>query len=191
MSENEVTTAFELLLEEIKIAKSKIIKQLKDLADSENFDMIKTLSKKAKKMNDFQKKVQTLKKEWNKLSASDTNYSIATKKRNTNKKLKRGLKTNQESFRIPILQTLVEMGGAARMSVVMEKLEEKMKNKLTEYDWLPLPSNPKSIRWKNTAQWTRNKLKEEGLISANSEYGIWKITDKGRKWLAEILSNKK
>lgn len=102
-----------------------------------------------------------------------------SKKRKTSKKLKRGLKTPQDSFRIPILQTLVEMGGSARVSDVLKKLEQKMKNHLTEFDWLPLPSNPKSIRWINTAQWTRNTLRKEGLISSNSPLASGRLQKKG------------
>jgi restriction system protein len=38
-------------------------------------------------------------------------------------------------------------------------------------------------RWRNTAQWARNSLREEGLIRDDSPRGIWEITDKGRQWL--------
>jgi len=62
-------------------------------------------------------------------------------------------------------------------------VEKKMKGKLTKYDFEPLPSVPKSIRWRNTAQWCRNTLVREGLMKADSPYGIWEISDLGRKVL--------
>jgi restriction system protein len=38
-------------------------------------------------------------------------------------------------------------------------------------------------RWRCTAEWMRNSLREEGLIPDDSPRGIWEITDKGRQWL--------
>lgn len=81
MSKNDVATAFELLLEEIKNAQLNLMKQLKRLVDSENFEDIQNLSERAKKMKDFQKKVHALKKEWNKIFARNKSYSISIKKK--------------------------------------------------------------------------------------------------------------
>jgi len=43
-----------------------------------------------------------------------------------------------------------------------------------------IPSNSKQRRWENTAQWARNTMVNEGLLSADSPRGIWEITKKGR-----------
>ena len=37
--------------------------------------------------------------------------------------------------------------------------------------------------WRNTAQWVRNDLREEGLIRDDPPRSIWEITEKGRQWL--------
>jgi restriction system protein len=34
--------------------------------------------------------------------------------------------------------------------------------------------------------WARNKLKDQGLIAANSPRGIWEITDAGRRYLESL-----
>jgi len=46
-------------------------------------------------------------------------------------------------------------------------------------DRQPLPSCPNTVRWRNTAQWSRNSLVQEGLMKADSSWGIWKISDRG------------
>ncbi len=105
-----------------------------------------------------------------------------TKKRKVKNKLKRGLRTSEDAFRIPILEALVELGGSASMSQVLELVEKKMKDRLNEYDYQILPSN-NTIRWKNTAQWCRNTMVQEGLLKSDSPRGIWEITEKGVEYL--------
>lgn len=56
---------------------------------------------------------------------------------------------------------------------------------LNEYDVRPLPSDPKTPRWHNTAQWCRYAMGQEGLLSSGSPRGIWEITEQGRRALQE------
>ena len=77
------------------------------------------------------------------------------------------------------------MGGKVEMKEVLKKVKDKMKHKLNQYDFEGLPSNPAQERWENTAQWCRNTLVKEGLLSSNSPRGIWEITSEGRKYLIE------
>ncbi|MGC8822956.1 MAG: winged helix-turn-helix domain-containing protein, partial [Desulfurella sp.] len=80
----------------------------------------------------------------------------------------------------------------AKMKDILRLVHEKMKSILREYDYEPLPSNPKQERWKNTAQWARNTMVNEGLLVSNSPRGIWEITEEGRRFYNEkiITSNK-
>lgn len=87
-------------------------------------------------------------------------------------------------FRRPILEALVELTGKAPIGEVLDRVGKKMKAILTKHDFEPLPSDPQSIRWRNTAQWCRNSLVREGLIKANSPHGIWEISEAGRNALA-------
>ena len=63
-----------------------------------------------------------------------------------------------------------------------------MANRLTKYDLEPLPSENKTVRWRNTAQWCRNSLVREGLLKADSPFGIWEISESGRKALQDESS---
>lgn len=91
-----------------------------------------------------------------------------------------------DAFRIPILESLIELGGRAPMKEVLEKVYEKMKTQLNEYDLSPLPSNPSQKRWENAVQWCRLNMVKEGLLSSDSPWGIWEISEKGRKFLEKV-----
>ena len=95
-----------------------------------------------------------------------------------NHKLARGLKTPQEAYRTPILQTIYELGGSAYVKDIIEILEGKMKPILVDVDYQKLSSS-NSIRWQNTAQWERFVLKTEGLLKSDSPPGVWELSSKG------------
>lgn len=41
----------------------------------------------------------------------------------------------------------------------------------------------REIRWRNTAQWARKTIVQEGLLASDSPKEIWEITRKGREYL--------
>jgi len=180
---NEVNEAFEILLEEIELISNEIKDQgALDLKSGE-YDKAKLATEQAKKIEEFREKVKALQKEWKLIFKG----KIRRKPRKrVSGKLKRGLRTPEDSFRKPILESLVELGGSAKMSNILNLVEKKLKGRLTKYDYEPLPSDKKTIRWKNTAQWCRHSLVKEGLMKSGSPWGIWEITEKGRKLLKEI-----
>lgn len=93
-----------------------------------------------------------------------------------------GIKTLQERYRQPILQALVEMGGSGRAGTVIDRIGEIMSQVLNEADRAMLPNRPEP-RWRNAAMWERSEMVKEGLLSDQSERGIWEITDIGREYL--------
>lgn len=59
-----------------------------------------------------------------------------------------------------------------------------MKGTLKPVDYECHKSDEKQIRWRNSAQWARNKMvNTDGRMKKGSPRGIWEISDKGRKWL--------
>jgi hypothetical protein len=60
-----------------------------------------------------------------------------------------------------------------------------MKPILKDVDHEPLASEPDMPRWRNSAQWARNTMRQEGLLKDDSPHGTWEITDAGRTRLAE------
>ncbi len=146
-----------------------------------NFEKAKELIENGERLKSFREKVKALQTEWqNIFSSKIPKYKV---KRKTKEKLKRGLRTPESDFFLPILQSLIELGGKAKMKDVLQKVYDKMKNKLNTYDLQSLSSDAKSKRWQNTAQWARNTMVNEGLLKSDSPWGIWEITDKGRRYL--------
>lgn len=88
--------------------------------------------------------------------------------------------TPQSAYTIPILESLIELGGRARVKDILDKVYSKMRDQLKPADLEVLPSG-RDIRWKNHAAWQRYVLKKEGYLKSDSPSGIWEISEKGRK----------
>lgn len=93
--------------------------------------------------------------------------------------------TPQKAYQVPLLEALVELGGQAPVSKILERVYEKVKHNLRPKDLEMLPSG-RDVRWENAVMWVRNKLREQGLLSSNSPRGIWAITDAGRRYLESL-----
>lgn len=100
-------------------------------------------------------------------------------------KLPRGVRTPDKAFYLPILQALVQLGGAAPVRNVLSVVGEQMKDQLRDVDWQPLQKDPKTPRWENTAMWARYNLIKQGLLRNDSPRGMWEITEAGRRYLEE------
>lgn len=96
--------------------------------------------------------------------------------------LPKGAITNQPEYAVPILESLVELGGSSKVKDVLDRIYEKMKDRLTPADLEKVPSG-NDIRWKNHAKWERQSLKSEGYLKSGSPLGIWEITEKGKEYL--------
>jgi hypothetical protein len=87
-----------------------------------------------------------------------------------------------EAYFVPILETIERAGGAAPTNDVIDALEERMRDLLTERDHEPQQSG--QIRWRSRARFARLRMKERGLLSDSSHRGVWEITAAGRRFLA-------
>ncbi|MFA6692046.1 MAG: winged helix-turn-helix domain-containing protein, partial [Saccharofermentanales bacterium] len=127
-----------------------------------------------------------IRKEWESISVSETEQEeeLGAERRNLGR-LSKGRRTPEAVFYLPILKALVELGGRGKLSAVLDIVHKTMKPILKEVDYQPLASDPEKPRWRNTAQWARNSMRQEGLIKTASPYGIWEITDAGRERLEQ------
>ena len=183
MERNEVNVAFELLLEEIESVANGLNDEGAEAFRSGDYDKARLAIEVATRLVEFREKVKALQQEWGILSAQGLRPRRKGRKRRSKGMLPRGLRTPEAAFRKPILESLAELGGSAPVGKVLEVVEHKMKGILNEYDQEPLPSDPRSVRWRNTAQWCRNTLVREGLMKSDSPHGIWEISEEGRRWL--------
>lgn len=184
MNKNEVNTAFEILLEEIEEVFNIISKDGESSFKEQDFEKAKILIENAEKLKAFREKIKSLQEEWQTIFADKVPKKLRKQRRKS--KLKKGLRTPEADFVKPILESLVELGGRAEMRTILERVYNKMKNILNEYDMQPLASEPKQKRWENTTQWARNTMVNKGLLDSNSPRGIWVITEEGRRYLRDL-----
>jgi hypothetical protein len=178
---NEVSTAFEIVLEEIETVVDSLNRDGADAFQKGDYDAARGLIEIATRLTEFRSKVRGMQKEWDNIFSTRIPRKLAKKKRLP--RLQRGLRTPEDAYRHPILETLVEMGGSAPVEQVLDRVGEKMKAVLNDYDRQPKPSYPNIVRWRDSAQWCRNTMVQEGLLKADSPRGVWEISDRGREAL--------
>ncbi len=178
-----VDAAFEILLEEI----GKVIEEVNQsgaraFADGK-LDIAKQLLSQAQTLTDFRSDVLSLRERWDRLYAvQDEEVKAIVSKRDSGR-LKKGLRTKETLYYVPILEALSEMGGRGEIGEVLDRVYGIMRSYLKPVDKEPLPSDPNTPRWRNAACWARNSMVKEGLLRNDSPRGVWEITDAGRQWL--------
>ena len=87
-------------------------------------------------------------------------------------------KVSQEAYESAILGAIYELGGKAKVSEVLHKVEEKMRDFFGVLEYQRPPTGTE-VRWRNTARWARAALVNRGLINRGSPRGIWQLTADG------------
>lgn len=185
MYQNEVAVALDIVLEEIENAIASLNKEGAQAFEKGNYEIARELMEKGSQMTTYRERVRDLQKEWLNLFASVAPSKVSRSKPPKIRKLKRGLRTPEDEFRIPILQAITDLGGSAPVNDVLERVEKLVGHHLNAYDRQALPSDPTEPRWINTAQWARAAMVKEGLLSSRSARGIWEITETGKRYLEE------
>ncbi|MGI6460145.1 MAG: winged helix-turn-helix domain-containing protein [Candidatus Hydrogenedentales bacterium] len=185
-----VVAAFEMLLEEIEAEIDFVNRMGAKAFEDRDYDKAKEALERAAQVSGFRDKADDLRQEWETLFSSDADEvgTEAHSERRNLGRLRRGLRTREEAYYQPILNAILQLGGSAQMSDVLEQVHAAMKNTLQDVDFDPLASDPDMPRWRNAAQWARNSMVKKGLMKSNSRRGIWEISDKGRQWLAGVGS---
>jgi len=174
MDKDNINRAFEILYKKFDKILQKVTEDISIASKQKNFDKVKSLGNYGKRIKKFKRKIEKIQKECEKLLGR--NILI----KNIKSELKKGLNTPQSEYKIPILESLIELGGKAETNKVLSRVYEKMKDKFTQIDLENVLSG--DIRWINMVRWTRNTMKNEGLLSKDSPRGIWEITEKGKEY---------
>jgi len=170
--------AFDLLHAEIETGLAELQAKINEATRRGAFEQVGQLAKTAQELSDLKKDLAAVEKRFNRLIEAGDEDTTAEGKR-----LRKGLKTPQATYHLPILQALVELGGRSDLHPVLDRVYELVKDRLNEHDLAPLADDI-TPRWRNTAQWARNTLREEGLLCNDTPRSVWEISDKGRQWLA-------
>lgn len=83
-------------------------------------------------------------------------------------------------FETLILETLLEAGGRGSVPDILSRIENKLQDngQLSPY-WLAL--DPNQIRWQHAVHSARVRLVRQGMLSKNSERGVWELTAQGHR----------
>lgn len=182
---SDVASAFEILLEEIE-AEIEFINRVGAKAfQMRDYDKAREALQMVEQITAFRNEVATLRKKWSTLqSAASSREDDETRVQRRNAaRLRKGVRTPEFAYYAPILQALESMGGRGSIGKVLARVEQLMKANLKPVDYEPLASDPDMPRWRNSAQWARNAMVQEGLLQADSPRGIWEISENGRNYL--------
>jgi len=86
----------------------------------------------------------------------------------------------QTEIELPLLEVLDEVGGKGKAKEIYPRVTKKFPSINDEDLQIQLASG--GNKWTNTIQWVRQRLIYKGELSTPG-WGIWEITDKGRKRL--------
>ena len=91
----------------------------------------------------------------------------------------------QRDMEIPLLKCLEEIGGKAKPSEIYTHMRRFFPD-LTDLELTETLATG-SNKWTNRIQWVRQRLVSVGEM-ASPEHGVWSITEKGRRRLADLTA---
>jgi len=179
-----VQGAFELLIESLEEEVNGINHAGAAAFEHGNYQQVDAMRARVNALIALREKVLALRGEWESIMPTLEEVAAAhgeSVSRRDLGRLPKGVRTPEREFELPILQSLAALGGKARMADVLEKVGKTLRPLLKEADYQTLPSDPDSVRWRNTAQWTRLTLVKQGDMNPDSPRGVWEITPQGRQ----------
>lgn len=97
---------------------------------------------------------------------------------------------NFMEFEIPLLKSLVKLGGKAKPAEVYPEVEKIMRLNAKDFPEEFEKYKSRAIKWKNKTAWAREYLKRKKQLDG-SERGVWKITEIGKERLRHFNKTKK
>ena len=92
---------------------------------------------------------------------------------------RRGSLLPRSAYEMPILESLIELGGSAAASRVVDLVGTKLEAQLKDVDYEETPRT-RVVRWRNRAQFARHDLVKNGQLHQDSPHGVWEISEAGR-----------
>ena len=125
---SNVSSGFEMLLEEVEAEIDFFTRIGARAFESRDFRKVDEARAQAEQVTAFRDKVAALRKEWDAISGAETEQDEETKAERRNLgRLRKGLRTPESAYYLPILTALNELGGSAKIQTVLEKVYETMK----------------------------------------------------------------
>ena len=197
---NNVKAAFASLVQTVATELAGINSEGMKAFEARRYDQARSIAERAEKLNGFEARLTSLHAEWSDLlegvpvaaAAGAANPNAAPQAAGAagpsaaGKAIWQRQTTPEDRFYHPILDALVEAGGAGREEDILNRIGEMVKDSLNPVDLNPVPNgDPEVPVWRITALWARGSLVQSGLMKVDSKKKTWEITDKGRAVAAQ------
>jgi len=184
---DDVSAALHLLGESLQAEVQRINGEGSQAMQVGDYDTAQAVIDFAKRLTAFRARVNDLGEEWLQLEELRDKATVEVQQIVSKRffgKSKKGQITPHLAYCKPLLEVLETMGGKGKTKEVLDLLGERMTHTLKPKDHEPHESDSRQIRWRNTAQWARNKMvNEDARMKKNSPRGIWEISPSGSAWL--------
>jgi hypothetical protein len=131
-----VVAAFEMLLEEVEV-EIDFVNQLGARAfETRDYDRAREALERAGLVTAFRDRIAALRREWPSTAGQEDDEKESSEEhvqRRDLGRLRRGLRTPEEAYFRPILQTLVELGGRGQMGQVIDRVGRLMQDVLRKW----------------------------------------------------------
>jgi len=186
-----VDDSFKILINALKNQIKGITKKGMQAIENGDFEKARVPLERAASIPKLMDKLNELKVEWAILSGQtkvvkakpSTTSREARSERAKKPRLPRGTLTSNSAYTIPILKSLVEMGGSTQKADVIRKVGKLMEKSFNKFDTQPPAAHPKTPRWQIKFDKIRVSLIDKGLLVKETDSGIWEISKKGRDTL--------
>jgi hypothetical protein len=199
MSKTLINTAFEEVCDKIRQLVQLLKEEATNAIRESDYEAVGYAVDQVKRLEGISEDIKQMQEKWMEPPVREIDFDIPwleppvmegeEKETNQPPPVPRERSTARSAFRLPILEALDELGGAAPSRAVLEKVKLKLSSQFTEADLEVLPSGGRR-RWKENAEWCRYEMVREGLLASDSPRGIWQITEKGRVELANLRAQR-
>jgi len=90
----------------------------------------------------------------------------------------------ESAYELPIMKALADRGGRAPAREVVAAVGEMVDDRLTDLDKQELEAGGQ--RWESRVQFTRLRLKEQGILKSGSPRGVWELAESGFARVTEL-----
>lgn len=128
MIENNTTSvaaAFEMLIEEIEADIDFVNQQGSKAFEARDYDGARDALEKAAQITAYREKLDAVRREWTQIIGTEESQDEETRSnRRDLGRVRRGLRTPENEYIRPILQTLTDFGGSAPLGDVLERVRQ-------------------------------------------------------------------
>jgi restriction system protein len=179
---HDVETAFDALLAALDHHREGVGAEVTSDLAADDYAAARAVVVRAEGLLRVRTELAELKAKWQALADGTVPVETSAPAPRPRRRNARGKLTPPAAYCRPLLEALAELGGEAPKSAILAKVGARLADVLTAEDHTRMSTG--EPKWENRTAWARHYLTQEGLLAGKTKYGVWQITDEGRRWLA-------